>query len=85
MTNNKTILEIKDLCKIIEILHNKIKDEFSNYRKKINTQNTEDFYIMLVKIMGRPDNFEETCKKLNLKLYNSLKFDLKNIVEYEFS
>jgi hypothetical protein len=84
--NNKwKNLEIKELCKIIDELHNKIKNRFSEYRKTINMGDMETFYQKIMKIMGRPDNFEDACKKINLKLCNSIKFDLKNIVEYEFS
>jgi len=79
------ILNIKELCEIVDKIHSKIHNRFSEYRKNINMENPEKLYQMIIKIMGRPENFEQACKKINVKLFNSLKFDLKNIIEYEFS
>jgi hypothetical protein len=45
----------------------------------------EDYYKNITKVMGGGLTREVSTKKISFKIYNYLKFNLRNIVQYDFT
>ena len=81
----------KDEFKIIvKIVHRKLYLQLNNYnkineRRVCDSSNNEDWYKNISKVMGNNLNYESSVKKISFKLYNRIRYNLKNVIEYEFT
>ena len=89
--NNKwEHLDFEDYEKIIRNVSNKFIKIFKTWKDTNqdfinNDKNSEIVQKRYLEIMGGKYDDETNIKKLNSKLYKYLKFNLRNIVTYEFS
>lgn len=90
--NGKTweMIDTDTFDKIIDEFHKKIHKVFVIWNKEqqgfMNYENVdESYYKNVMKVMGGKYSREDTLKKIKFKLFNYLKFNLKNIVQYEFT
>lgn len=85
-----TIMDKDDFKKLINNLHHKLQRVFSAYNKKnehiINNFSKNDkWYKNISKVMGGPLPYDKSVSKINFKIYNYLKFNLKSVTKYEFT
>lgn len=84
------IMDHDNFKNIIRIIHRKLYTQFNLYNKKnerkVNdTENNDKWYKNVSKVMGGNLNYDTSVTKIRLKLYNQLKYNLKSVVEYEFT
>lgn len=84
------MLDMDEFTKMIDVLHKKIHSvfvEWNNIKKRSLNFETidENYYKNIGKVMGGKFSKDVTIKKINFKLYNYLKFNLRNIVQYDFT
>ena len=85
------LLDIDEFSRMIDFIHKKIHSVFVHWnklqQKRIDYGNNVDetYYKNISKVMGGRYSREETLRKIKIKIYNYLKFNLKNIVQYEFT
>jgi hypothetical protein len=89
-TNQWEILQPPMFAKLINILSKKILTEFINWQTENKAKMyQDDFSYMyarnLQKIMGGNLTQEQINTRIKRDLYNYLKMNLRNVVEYEFS
>lgn len=85
-----TIMDKDYFKKLINDLHNKLHRVFSAYNKKnehiINNFSKNDkWYKNISKVMGGPLPYDKSVSKINFKIYNYLKFNLRAVTKYEFT
>ena len=83
-------LDFEDYEKLVHNITGKFIKKFEEWKqdnKKFvdNEKNAESVQQKYFEIMGGKYDDETNIKKLNSKLYKHLKFNLRNIVTYEFS
>jgi hypothetical protein len=89
--NNKwEHLDFEDYEKIIRCISNKFIKIFKQWKDEnksfMNSEKNNDIIQQrYIEIMGGRYDDETNVKKLNSKLYKYLKFNLRNIITYEFS
>ena len=90
--NNKKwrMIDNKEFKNLISEIQKKIMEHFKiwmdrNQKMINNTDNNDEWHNNLIKVMGGKYPYEEAVRRINSKLYKYLKFDLKNIIQYEFS
>lgn len=79
-----------ELEKVIDYFQSRIQKEFSKYNKKNadkldDCENCDEWYKNIPKVTGSSIPTNDKIKKIKFKLYNKLKFNLNEIVEYTFS
>ena len=84
------MIDTDQFGKIIDNFHKKIHKVFVIWNKEqqefMNYENVdESYYKNVMKVMGGKYSREDTLKKIKFKLFNYLKFNLRNIVQYEFT
>lgn len=84
------LLDNDELKLIIGIVHRKLQIQLINYTKKNERQfndltKNDNWYKNISKVMGCDSNNNSSIKKISFKLYNRIRYNLKNIIEYEFS
>jgi len=84
------LLDNDELKDIINIIHRKLQIQLINYTKKNERQfndltKNDNWYKNISKVMGCDSNNNSSIKKISFKLYNRIRYNLKNIIEYEFS
>jgi hypothetical protein len=83
------MLDSDDFTKLINAIHKKVHTLFMNWYKKQGQLDygdiDESYYKNITKVMGGSKPMDFSVKKINFKLYNYLKFNLKNVVKYEFT
>ena len=62
------------------VIWNKEKQRYMDYESI-----DEGYYKNVQKVMGGKYSRDETLRKIKFKLFNYLKFNLKNITQYEFT
>lgn len=82
------ILDDDELKSIIQIIRRRLYSELNAYTKKNEKKfddldNNDNYYQNISKVMGYNDGSE--VKKIKFKLYDKIKYNLKNIIEYEFT
>lgn len=75
---------------LIRIIHRKLYTQLNLYNKKnehcVNDiSNNDAWYKNVSNVMGGNLNYDTSIKKIRLKLYNQLKYNLKSVIEYEFT
>lgn len=75
---------------MIDSIHKKIHKVFVIWNKEqqqfLNYENVdESYYKNVMKVMGSKYSREDTLKKIKFKVFNYLKFNLRNIMQYEFT
>ncbi len=88
--NGWKILDHDDFKKLVEIIHKKIYQELSIYNKNNvmiidDLSNNDTWYKNIKKVTGGNIDYDDSVKKIRFKLYNQIKYNLKNVIEYEFS
>jgi hypothetical protein len=87
--NGWRVYESDEFKRLISIIHRKITMHFKEWceknKKLAYNLNNETYQQNVIKIMGGNRPYDESVRKVNSKLYKYLKFNLKNIVQYEFS
>jgi len=76
--------------KLVGVLHSKLHKAFNAYNKKNekminNFSNNDKWYKNISKVMGGPLPYDSSVGKINFKVYNYLKFNLKAVTKYEFT
>jgi hypothetical protein len=90
-TGNKwEMLDCDKMALLIDKFHKKIHKLFVKWseakQKRMDYSDIDEtYYKNLAKVMGGTTTREVSTKKISFKLYNHLKFNLKNIVQYEFT
>ena len=84
------MLDSDQMGLLIDKFHKKIHKLFVKWsdakqRRMDYSDIDETYYKNLAKVMGGSYTREVSTKKISFKLYNHLKFNLKNIVQYEFT
>lgn len=83
------VYELTEFKTLVSTIHQKITLHFQAWSEKNKklayNLNNETYQKNVIKIMGGNMPYEESVRKVNFKLYKYLKFNLKNIVQYEFS
>jgi hypothetical protein len=83
------VYELDEFKGLISVIHQKITIHFKEWceknKKLAYNLNNETYQKNVIKIMGGNLPYDESVRKVNSKLYKYLKFNLKNIVQYEFS
>ena len=79
-----------DFGKLIHNVHHKLHRVFNIYNKKNerlinNFSKNEVWYKNVSKVMGGPLPYEIAIGKINFKVYNYLKFNLRTVTQYEFT
>ena len=79
-----------DFGKLINIVHHKLHKVFNIYNKKNeklinNFSKNEVWYKNISKVMGGPLPYDTSIGRINFKVYNYLKFNLRTITKYEFT
>ena len=86
---NWRVYELTEFKGLVSSIHQKLTihfREWSEQNKKLAYNlNNETYQKNVIKIMGGNMPYEETIRRVNSKLYKYLKFNLKNIIQYEFS
>lgn len=84
------MMDEKDITNVVRVVNHKLMSSFNSWKKK-NQERIDkddkfyDKYVDYMKIVfGGNMTKEQSYKKLKSKLYNYLKCDLKNIIQYEF-
>jgi len=75
---------------LIDKFHKKIHTLFVKWsdkkQKRMDFNDIdESYYNNITKVMGGSLSRIASTKKISFKLYNHLKFNLRNIVQYEFT
>ena len=90
--NGKTweMIDTDSFGKIIDQFHKKIHKVFVVWNKQqqefMNYENVDESYYKNVrKVMGGKYSREDTLNKIKHKLFNYLKFNLRNIIQYDFT
>jgi len=83
-------IDSEDMEKQIVSIHNKLQQQLRLYKREnemlINDPNLNvGWYKNIRKIMGGPEPYASSIRKISLKMYTHLKFNLKKVVEYEFT
>lgn len=83
------VLSDEDMYKMINSVHNKLNPQLLIYQKlnsaTVNDHNNNShWYEIIRKVQGMSESSDITMKKIRSKLHNTLKYNLKKIVEYEF-
>ena len=84
------MMDESDITKLIRVVNNKLMESFGIWRRQNKEQidsddRFHDKYVDYMRIvLGGNTSKEQSYKKLKSKLYNYLKCDLKNIIQYEF-
>lgn len=83
------VYELAEFKNLVSVIHQKITHHFKAWSEKNKklayNLNNETYQKNVIKIMGGNMPYEESVRKVNSKLYKYLKFNLKNIIQYEFS
>lgn len=84
------MITIDEFRQLISAIHLKIHIQFKVWRdanqKMINdVNNNEEWHRNTSKVMGGKDSYDVAIRKISVRLYNYLKFNLRNIVQYEFT
>tara|TARA_B110000046_G_scaffold140034_2_gene146565 strand:- start:5822 stop:6544 length:723 start_codon:yes stop_codon:yes gene_type:complete len=84
------IMDHDILKNITHIIQRKLYIQLNLYNNKnkcqVNdTSNNDTWYKNVAKVMGGDLKYDTSVNKIRLKLYNKLKYNLKNVVEYEFT
>lgn len=84
------ILDKDEFKSIVKIVHRKLYLQLNNYnkineRRVCDSPNNEDWYKNISKVMGNNLNYESSVKKISFKLYNRIRYNLKHVIEYEFT
>jgi hypothetical protein len=84
------MITIDEFRQLISAIHLKIHIQFKVWRdanqKMINdVNNNEEWHRNTSKVMGGKDSYDVAVRKISVRLYNYLKFNLRNIVQYEFT
>jgi hypothetical protein len=84
------LLDNDELKDIINIIHRKLQIQLINYTKKHERQfndlsRNDSWYKNISKVMGCGSNNNSHIKKIGFKLYNRIRYNLKNIIQYEFT
>ena len=86
-TNGWKLLDDDELKKFILTIRSRLIRELKTYtginQTRIDMSDTDEWYLNISKVMGYDDN--ELVKKVRFKLYDKIKYNLKNIIEYEFT
>jgi len=80
------IIENEEFYRFIDSIIRKLGKQFNNWMKKNEKEirkNDEKLHLYTKKLYAM--DTEEIAKRLYLKLYNHIKYNLKNIIEYEFT
>ena len=85
-----SVMDKDDFKKLVGILHHKLHKVFNAYNKAnekmINNFSKNDaWYKNISKVMGGPLPYDTSVSKINFKVYNYLKFNLRAVTKYEFS
>ena len=87
--NEWCVYELNEFKTLISTIHQKITLHFQAWAEKNKklayNLNNETYQKNVIKIMGGNRPYEESVRKVKFKLSKCLKFNLKNIVQYEFS
>lgn len=90
--NNKkwSVMDRDDFKKLVSSIHHKLHQQFNIYNKKnehlINNFSKNDiWYKNVSKVMGGPSTYDVSVGKINFKVYNYLKFNLRAVTKYEFT
>lgn len=88
--NKWSVMDRDDFKKMISSLHQKLQKQFNIYNKKnerlINNFSKNDtWYKNISKVMGGPLSYDVSVSKINFKVYNYLKFNLRAVTKYEFT
>ena len=87
--NGWKILDDDELKKIILTIRRKLIGELNTYIERNQRMvddldnNDDEWYKNISKVMGYDDDV--LVKKVKFKLYDKIKYNLKNIIEYEFT
>ena len=84
------MLDTDEFAKMIDQIHKKIHSVFVIWNKEKQRfmdyeSIDEGYYKNVQKVMGGKYSRDETLRKIKFKLFNYLKFNLKNITQYEFT
>ena len=80
------IVEKGEFYRFIDNIIRKLTSQLNQWMQRIELQlqtNEEKFHMYTKKIYSI--DTEEVARRIHLKLYNHLKYNLRNIVEYEFT
>ena len=89
-TNQWTKMEPAEFVYLLRIIHSKLLNalctwrDLNNERIKYNDKFADIYNKTVIKLMGADFNQESTLSKIRTPLYNHLKGDLKNMVEYDY-
>jgi len=89
-TKQWTKMEPAEFIYLLRIIHSKLLNALCTWRDLNNEKikhndNFADIYNKtVIKLMGADFNQESTLSKIRTPLYNHLKGDLKNMVEYDY-
>ena len=84
------MLDVDKMTSLIDRFHKKIHSLFVSWSDKKQQRMDynlidEDYYKNITKVMGGGLTREVSTKKISFKIYNYLKFNLRNIVQYDFT
>ena len=85
-TNSWRIVEHEEFYRFVDNILRKLGKQFDKWMDKHTTelrQNDEKIHLYTKKLYSA--DIEDIAKKLYLRLYNHIKYNLKNIVDYEFT
>ncbi len=85
-----SVMDRDDFKNLVGLVHQKLQRQFTIYNKKnerlINNFNQNDtWYKNISKVMGGPLPYDISIGKINFKVYNYLKFNLRAVTKYEFT
>ena len=88
--SNWVTIDQDEMEKMVVNIHNKLQRQLGVYKRRhevsINDPSTNHtWYKNVRKVMGGPEPYPASVKKISFKLYNHLKFNLKKVIEYEFT
>jgi len=85
-TNSWRIIENEEFYRFIDSIVRKLGKQFDLWMNKNTTElikNDEKIHLYTKKLYSA--DIEDIAKRLHLRLYNHIKYNLKNIVDYEFT
>ena len=87
--NKWSAFTLEDFQKMICNIHQKLMKHFQKWTEKNKNQaynsNNDTYQNNVIEIMGGKQPFHEAIRKIKVKMFKYLKFNLKNIIQYEFS
>jgi len=84
------MLSVDEFRKLVCDVHLKVHVQFKVWRDRnekmiSNVHNNEEWHRNTSKVMGGKDTYDVAVRKINSRLYNYLKFNLRSILQYEFT